>query len=158
MKIRAYPYTTVKDILRENQYWISIQDLGYDYLYRDINLHKNKIVLKFDDITPYHVKVNLIHQFYKNALEKRPPVYFDEKMAKKIHDFADSIANKTNELYIHCWAGMSRSQGIGSCLNVYFNLYKEKNIEDFKYNIETNQARCLVNPHVTRILNNELFK
>lgn len=139
--------------------WISIRDIGYEYLYKDLDNHSiNILTLFFDDLTKYQIKYNLVHPIYKESLTIREPLYFNRNHAQQIIDFSNDVFNYNEELNIHCYAGRSRSQAIGYVLNNYFNLFVKKNIDDYLFNLNRSLQRFMPNSDVLKILNEEIFK
>jgi len=113
------------------------------------------LFLKFDDIT---------EDGLKRCKESSNPKMrcaefrlFNDGDAKKILAFAQKTLNDKKNLYVHCTAGVSRSGAIGLFLNRYTNKILEDNQEDFQYNENLNFTRIIPNPHVSRILNNEIL-
>lgn len=49
------------------------------------------------------------------------PILFDKEDAKKVLDFLDKIRKENVELYIHCYAGFSRSAAVGTFANNYLH-------------------------------------
>ena len=160
MKINIFSCLAARDRIkmdpRYRKNWISIRDVGYEYVYEDLDrLCKNVLILKFDDITRFNAERELLHTFYKETEKTRDLIFFDEDMADKIVSFAKSI--KDGWINIHCWAGLSRSQAVGFCLNTYFNLYKENNKEDYERNLKNSVNKFLGNYDVIRILTKRLY-
>ena len=132
MKINVFSYKDaeaqfiINESYRNN--WISIRDIGYESLYAKMDeLCTNVKIVKFDDVTNFQLKHDLIHAFYKREFKNREPILFDNKMARDIINFTNQF-NKNDMINIHCWAGKTRSQAIGYCLNQYYNLlYLNKN-------------------------------
>lgn len=161
MDINIFSYKEAREkFLEDSSYrrknWISIRDIGYDYVYWEMDkLCENVLILKFDDVTHFNAERGYIHQVYKDAQKERDLVFFDEDMADKIVSFAKSI--KDGWINIHCWAGLSRSQAVGFCLNTYFNLYKENNKEAYERNLKNSIGKFLGNYDVIRILTERLY-
>lgn len=153
MKIRVF---SLRDAMFESLNggnWISIRDFGRDELYNIIDTQADNILkLTFDDVDPYRVKHNMNHPFYVEEYKKRSPIYFNESMARSIIDFVDNLNGE--DLNIHCWAGLSRSQAIGYAINIFYNGYSERN-NDFISNIPN---FSMVNPFVFNIMMNMLAK
>ena len=150
-----------KKFTEDNPYcrknWISIRDIGYDHIYEDMDrLCENVLVLKFDDVTRFNAERGYIHQVYKDAQQNRGLVFFDEEMADRIIKFAKSI--KDGWINIHCWAGLSRSQAVGYCLNTYFNLYKEDLPIAYTCNLNHSIDKFLGNYDVIRILTKRVYR
>jgi predicted protein tyrosine phosphatase len=138
--------------------WISVRDLGYEHLYKDIDENVNNILkITFDDLTKYQIKNDLIHPVYKDVVGSREILYFCEEHAKQIIKFSDKVFNNNGELNIHCYAGRSRSQAIGHVLNSYYNLYKEKNENDYVLNLKNSIKKFMPNHDVLSILSNQIF-
>lgn len=124
-----------KDNPNDNTPVISINDIGYMSPVPDN--HDNVLRLWFDDVTPYLIKHNLIHPYYLKEAQKRSLVLFDDAMAKDVREFVYTIASgyfgNEMSLYVHCYAGVSRSTAIalgihtwapevfGRCVGVDFN-------------------------------------
>lgn len=87
---------------------ISISDIGYGSPVPED--HPCALRLYFDDITPFLVSNDLAHPYYKEIQKHRDLVYFDDTMAKKVYDFIKAC--KCDDLYLHCYAGVSRSASI----------------------------------------------
>ena len=83
-------------------------------------------------------------------------ILFDNKMARDIINFTNQF-NKNDMINIHCWAGKSRSQAIGYCLNQYYNLFMDNNEEDFIRNLNQSINRFNGNHDVIKVMNQELF-
>lgn len=160
MVINVYSYNEAKNnFLEHPKNWISIRDFGYSNIYEEIDAKcKNILELYFDDVTNQDIKSGALHPFYQRAYMTRGLVCFSEEMAEKIVDFAEKVYNKEEELNVHCWAGKSRSQAIGHCLNIYYNLFKETNKEDYCKNIFRNNGKFNGNYDVIRIMNQILYK
>lgn len=160
MKINIKSYkSALEDLSDHKRNWISIRDLGYSNIYNELDsVAENILELYFDDVTSHDVKCETLHPFYKLAYMKRGLVCFDEDMAKKIISFANGVFERGEELNIHCWAGRSRSQAIGYCLNIYFNLFKSKNEEDYLRNVNNSIDKFIGNYDVIRIISQELYK
>lgn len=148
MKIKIYSLNDANKVNGGN--WISIRDKGFEEFYKHIDETADDVlVLTFDDIHPYHVKHDMIHDFYKNAISKREPIYFNEDMANDIYDF---VKNK-DSINIHCFAGISRSQAVGHIINIFFNALPGNKV-DF---INSIQKFSVMNPLVLNIMEN-VFK
>lgn len=93
---------------QEPHAWISINDPN-SYTELPINhCTEDVLTLYFDDLESV--------KGWELDLKKREPILFDEKMSKQVFDFFQN--NKTTEnLLIHCHAGISRSAGVGSFLS-----------------------------------------
>lgn len=138
--------------------WISVRDLGYEHLYKYVDENASNILkITFDDITKYQVQNNLIHPVYKDIVSTRDFLYFCEEHAKQIINFSNNVFNNNEELNIHCYAGRSRSQAIGHVLNNYYNLYKEKNENDYIINFKNSIRKFMPNHDVLNILSNQIF-
>lgn len=137
--------------------WLSIRDIGYEDLYADLDYEcENILVLRFDDVTRFDAERGLLHPFYKEVRKERELVFFNADMADQIISFTKSI--KEGPLNIHCWAGVSRSQAIGFCLNTYFNLYLKQNQTDYTTNLMNSIRTFKGNPDVIRILTRRLHE
>lgn len=160
MKINVKSYNSaLEDLSEHNKNWISIRDLGYSNIYNELDkFAENILELYFDDVTTQDIKSDSLHPFYKKAYMYRGLVCFDEDMARKIISFSNDVFERGEELNIHCWAGRSRSQAIGYCLNIYFNLFKSKNEEDYLRNINNSIDKFIGNYDVIRIITKELYK
>lgn len=164
MLINVYSYKDAEKQIISNKNqdirknWISIQDLGFEHLYNVIDKYcKNVLVIKFDDVTDFNIYHQLLHPFYYKLQDKRELINFNDDMAKKIIGFANKVYDNNEILNIHCWAGKSRSQAIGHCLNQYYNLYIENNEEDFVENIENSNDNFIGNYDVIRIMEKNLY-
>lgn len=160
MIINIYSYEeAVKSLSNHKKNWISIRDLGYSNIYNELDKYAENILeIYFDDVTDQNIKTNTLHPFYQRAYMKRGLVCFDEEMAKKIIKFSEDVYNNGEELNIHCWAGRSRSQAIGYCLNFYYNYFLKVNNSDFLYNLNNSIDKFIGNYDVTRVLTKELYK
>ena len=163
MRINIFSYKNAQELILKDEIfrknWISIRDVGFEYLYEDIDKYcKNVLELKFDDVTMFNIEHDLLHPFYVKVKEKRELVLFNEKLAQQVIDFSSDIFYKNEELNIHCWAGKSRSQGLGFVLNQYFNLYLTKNLNDYKDNLNNNIDNFLGNFDVIRLMTKQLYK
>lgn len=160
MIINVFSYENAIANLDEHpENWISIRDYGYSHVYKELDEYGSNILeVYFDDVTEYNIKCDTLHPFYKRAYMRRGLVCFNEEMAKSIIDFADDIYKKDEELNIHCWAGKSRSQAVGYCLNQYYNLYLSRNKNDFLKNIDNNMDMFLGNYDVIRTMTDVLYK
>ena len=161
MKINIFSYENAKQKFMENELyrknWISIRDIGFESLYQPMDdMCENIHIVKFDDVTNFQLKHDLVHAFYKREFTKRQPVLFDNKMARDIITFTNQF-NKNDMINIHCWAGKSRSQAIGYCLNQYYNLFMDNNEEDFIRNLNQSINRFNGNHDVIKVMNQELF-
>jgi predicted protein tyrosine phosphatase len=137
---------------------ISIRDKGYDSLYTGLdNKWEHILPLEFDDVTKYHDSLDLLHPFHNNVKKTRELIFFNESMAKEIVSFAEKIKKYNLPLHIHCFAGKSRSQAVGHCLNTYFNLFLEKNLPHFQRNIIENNSRFMGNHDVIKVMNDVLY-
>lgn len=138
--------------------WISIRDYGYEHLYNDIDENAlNVLQITFDDITKYQIKNDLIHPIYRDVINSRDLIFFNEEHALKIINFSNHVFNLNEELNIHCYAGQSRSQAIGHVLNNFFNLYKEKNEVDYIKNMASSIKKFMPNHDVLKILSDQIF-
>ena len=115
------------------------------------------MIINFDDVTKFNEHHHLMHPFYETLATKRDLIHFNNEMAEKIIEFAYDINNKNEELNIHCWAGKSRSQAVGYCLNQYFNLYLNNNKIDFIMNIENSMDKFIGNYDVIKIMEKTLY-
>lgn len=161
MIINIVPYKQAEMLILNEIYpknWISIRDVGYEHLYKNIDdFGKNVLKIEFDDITYYDETHNLLHPFYARAKQKRQLIHFGIVHALNIIEFAEKIFESDEELNIHCWAGMSRSQAVGYALNTYFNLYKTQNYKDFTRNVLKFNDRFKANPDVLKYMNMCLY-
>ncbi|MBR4315617.1 MAG: hypothetical protein IKP65_01410 [Alphaproteobacteria bacterium] len=163
MIINVYSYKDAENqvLINKNKRknWISIRDLGYEHLYSKFDelCKKNILIINFDDVTKFNEHHHLMHPFYETLATKRNLIHFNNEMAEKIIEFAYDINNKNEELNIHCWAGKSRSQAIGYCLNQYFNLYLNNNKIDFIMNIENSMDKFIGNYDVIKIMEKTLY-
>lgn len=160
MKINIYSYKNAAKNLKEHKKnWISVRDLGYSNIYEELDDYaENVLELYFDDVTDHDIHTNTLHPFYQRAYLRRGLVCFTEDHARQIISFSNNVYNRKEELNIHCWAGRSRSQAIGYCLNNYYNLFVECNKEDYLYNLNNSIDRFIGNYDVIRILTKELNK
>lgn len=161
MKINIFSYNNAESFFTKNESyrknWISIRDIGFEYLYKKMDeLCENIHIIKFDDVTEFNIKHDLLHPFYKRELKKRDLITFNSKMARDIINFTNKLNNK-DILNIHCWAGKSRSQAIGYCLNQYYNLFLDNNEEDFIRNMQYSVNDFVGNYDVIKIMNKELY-
>lgn len=162
MEINVFSYLDAEKQFVENpkyqKNWISIRDIGYERIYEPMDKYcKNILILQFDDITQYNIKHGLIHPFYKREMKKRELIYFNENIARQIIKFTNSVYRKNESLNIHCWAGKSRSQAIGFCLNQYYNMFCENNEEDYISNLTNSIGNFNGNYDVVRILTKEIY-
>lgn len=149
MKINVYSLDKAEQIANGGN-WISIRDIGFEHLYKAIDENADNILkLYFDDVSPYSVSHGMIYPFYEEQFKKRCPVYFDDGMASDIYEWALG----KDEINIHCFAGISRSQSIAHVINVFFNCLCGKE-DDFIRNIPD---FSMVNPYVFNIMMN-VFK
>jgi len=160
MKINVFSYKDAEQKIELNESyrrnWISIRDIGFESIYKKLDeLCENVLIIKFDDVTEFNVKHNLIHPFYERELKNRQLVYFNSEMAREIINFSNKLQNDT--INIHCWAGKSRSQAIAYCLNQYYNLFLENNEEDFIHNLQNSVNNFMGNYDVIKVMNKELF-
>lgn len=82
----------------------------------------------------------------------RPDVILmNEYDAKKIKTFMEYI-DQTKSLYIHCTAGISRSQAVGYVLNLIFNKLNYSNIDDYEQFEQINKHKRRMNCHVKNML------
>lgn len=163
MIINVFSYHQAESLIKENeQYrknWISIRDLGYSKLYEVLDDKcKNVLELYFDDVTEYSIKHHMLHPFYLEEYMKRGLICFNEDYAYQIINFANKVYEKNEELNIHCWAGKSRSQAVGHCLNNYYNLFLKRNKHDFLLNEKNNSSKFMGNYDVMRILDKVLYE
>lgn len=114
--------------------------------------------LYFDNVNDHNIHTNTLHPFYQREYLRRGLVCFTEDHARQIISFSNNVYNRKEELNIHCWAGRSRSQAIGYCLNNYYNLFLNPNKEDYLYNLNNSIDRFIGNYDVIRILTKELNK
>lgn len=163
MKINIFPYTKAEKLVQENskyrKNWISIRDIGFQNYYKNLDKYgENVLKLRFDDVTDFNIYHKLLHPFYEEQQKKRDLILFDENMARQIISFATNVYDKNETLNIHCWAGKSRSQAIGFCLNQYFNLFWENNEEDYIRNLQYSMPNFNGNFDVIKILTEELYQ
>lgn len=93
-------------------HWISISD---DYDESPLPDNRNILKVYFDDaVTQDHPDMDL----------------FDNNDAKRIITFVQHLP--PTPLYVHCYAGVSRSGAVGKVLNIYLNLMLRPNPADFK--------------------------
>ena len=99
---------------------------------------------EYPPFTKEHLKNNRILVLYFHDWwipNDKTVVYFNENMARKIHNFIDD--NNVKKLIVHCTAGFSRSAAVGFVLNEYYNKIKEENINDYNtYNNNYKQSTC----------------
>ena len=158
MKIYIYSYREVQRLWDKGRNWISIRDIGYDELYKELDKEgKNILKLYFDDITEFNKEHNLLHPFYNKQAEKRELRGFTTDIAERIKRFTDEVYMRGQDIQIHCWAGISRSQAIGAELNIYYNLFLQNNEEDFIINLRRNNGRYCGNYDVSRIMKESLY-
>jgi predicted protein tyrosine phosphatase len=153
MIINVYSLKNAIDIIEtNNKNWISIRDANFNHIYKPIDDYANNLLtLTFDDVTHYHEKNNMLHPFYTKL--KRDLIHFDYSMAEQIKEFSDIIFNNNESINIHCYAGQSRSQAIGTFLNNYYNLFLDNNVDDYLINIKNNvHDKFMPNFDVTKIL------
>lgn len=154
MEIKVYPKKQLKhfwysdrDYFRnKNRYFISIAGLadGCEFPCPFLAEDSERVLhLLFDDITEQH--------FINNPYDMSA-ILFNKDMAKKIHNFIDTIPQNA-EIVVNCAAGISRSGAVGYVLNQWFNA---NNDEDFKMFFVIN-SQIQPNPTVKRILQYEIF-
>jgi predicted protein tyrosine phosphatase len=98
-----------------------------------LSLHwKHIISLFFSDIDPMNPRFD--------GMKLDETKLFNDKMALQILDFVDSLPPDVEKIIIHCYAGISRSQGVAKFLCEFFNLEFDKEYED------------VYNPHVYKKL------
>lgn len=161
MKINVFSYKDAEaQFINNESYrnnWISIRDIGYESLYTKMDeLCTNVKIVKFDDVTNFQLKHDLIHLFYKREFENREPIFFNSQMAREIIDFTNKL-NINDTINIHCWAGKSRSQAVAFCLNQYYNLFMNNNEEHYIRNIQQSINRFNGNSDVIKIMSKELY-
>lgn len=122
---------------------INIRD--HDDNYPLINNKSTVLRLIFDDVT----------DFDRNSKESFKYIFFDKNHANQILDFINQM-DKSKDLYVNCYAGISRSGAVGDCLNQYFNVYLENNNIDKEF-FKTQNRQIQPNSLVKRILSNTLF-
>lgn len=69
---------------------ISIRDQYYKYKLK----HKQILKIKFDDVTPYTIKHNLIHPFYQKEFLHRKPILFNRKKLSKLFNSQNKSETK----------------------------------------------------------------
>jgi predicted protein tyrosine phosphatase len=91
--------------------WISITGTNCSpaYPYKNENC-VGILELKFDDI--------LIPMVGPNGLKYK---LFTEQQAKDIVDFVDKHRENVEIICVHCYAGISRSAGVGAAISLYLN-------------------------------------
>lgn len=100
--------------IQESHAWISINDPQSNTELPINHFTEDVLTLNFDDLESGKAWEMEIKNW--STLFKREPILFDEKMAKQVFDFFQK--NKTTDnLLIHCHAGISRSAGVGSFLS-----------------------------------------
>lgn len=148
----------ISNDIKYQKNWISIRDNDFPELYNKFDICKNVCIVKFDDVTYYSEKHNLLHYFFDDVRKHRNLIHFNEEHAKKIIKFSTDVFNKNEDLNIHCFAGRSRSQAVGYVLNQYFNLYLMHNPDDYRLNIINNNEKFMANSDVIKVMNDVLFK
>lgn len=127
---------------------ISINDIGYDSPVPEG--HPNALRLWFDDVSPFFVKHDLHHPYYKEQAKERELVFFDDEMAKQVLDFLFDIHYKResnlftyckSNLFIHCYAGISRSVAIALFVRMVYGFVFGK-VHGVDYN------NCRMNTYV----------
>lgn len=107
---------------------ISIQDgKGFGFTFNKTDKCKDVLTLYFDDLDTVRgtFKTGQIDQkkfspeeFEKLASERYH--LFSEEDAKKIVDFVEKYKDTVDELWIHCYAGISRSQAVAAAISKYY--------------------------------------
>ena len=64
--------------------------------------------------------VSVLHLFFDDVCSNEPNC-MNESDAEKIAEFAKNIADKVDQIIVHCEAGVSRSAGVAAALMKYFN-------------------------------------
>ena len=150
MKIIVAPRSYIINKITDNHNWVVGKWIISIFSHEDFSPLPDRysiLKLEFDDVT----------ELDKGENEKL--VFFNQNHAVKIHDFIKDIANcanHSNELYVHCDAGISRSGAVGYMLNEWFNKYIETNSEDNKFFLQKN-PHIMPNPLVVKILKQEFF-
>lgn len=108
----------------------------------------NILKLQFDDLTEKDLR-------YEGKLGMEL-LFFNEDLAKQIHNFINEINDNGRVMYIHCDAGVSRSGAVGYILNEWFNKFLKLNRIDNEA-FTMNNPYIMPNPLVVRLLKNELF-
>jgi predicted protein tyrosine phosphatase len=161
MIINVFSLNQANEYLSKGMYiknWISVRDYGWEHLYEIVDKNaENVLPIVFDDITKYQYENDMIHPVYRNVVKDREIIYFNEEMANQILNFSLDIWKNDGMLNIHCYAGRSRSQAIGYILNNYFNLFKEKNENDYLFNVKNSLKKFMPNHDVLKILNEKIF-
>ena len=112
--------------------WISISD-GYDV--SSLPDGENVLKLNFDDVTT------------RDNFEME---LFNEDHAEQIIAFANRLS--IPQLFIHCYAGVSRSGAVSKVLNIYLNLILGVNHQHFTTFINKYDRVIRPNPLVERLL------
>lgn len=144
MKIKIHPRYVMKkilevnsDLLNQDNYLISIYDScgnrenAPEWCQPIVETTSDKFLgLCFDDVE------------YKINFTTKP---FDKGQAKQIYQFLSKInPEKTDTLYVHCAAGISRSGGVGIFCQEFFGLHYMDFIKE--------NRRILPNSLVVRLL------
>lgn len=100
--------------------------------------HPNALILAFDDIRPYDVKHAMEHPYYIQEAMKRDLIYFDDDMAWNVIRFLQKqIFKGSEDVIIHCYAGVSRSAAIALFIDAYCPAFGEVsgvNLDDCRAN------------------------
>lgn len=99
---------------------ISIQDsAGFGFRFVPERKCKDVLTLKFDDIDTVRKTFRSAENGYEQV--KDTGVLFDSVMAEQIVDFVDKNKDEVDEIWIHCYAGVSRSMAVAAALSKFFN-------------------------------------
>lgn len=141
MKVITYSRTQAEheQYTGSEKVWISINDEDYD---SPIKRFDKLLIQKYDDVAPFHVEIEALHPYYRQAFKKREPVYFDERMADDVISIGLHCAITMQDVHIHCFAGKSRSVATAQALNEIFNLYYLDNRESYRENMERITRSC----------------
>lgn len=119
---------------------ISLNDIGYDSPVPDN--HPRALRLWFDDVSPFLVKHDLHHQYYKECEKQRSLVLFDDCMAELVSEFLYGLLmDSEKDLLVHCHAGVSRSVAVA----VYAHLLYGYTLGDLQ---GVNYEDCRMNSYV----------
>lgn len=114
------------NVASQNFSVISITGSGADEIHHFSQDHQNVLNLEFDDVSKEEAEGIVL--FGEN---RNPIIVFDEEHAKKIFDFLEKN-NKTEQLLVHCAAGISRSGAVGTVASDYMDLLNDtKSYEGF---------------------------
>ena len=99
--------------------FISINDVGCKSPVTDEGT--NLLILHFSDIEQgFNIQTGSNH------------ILFSQKNAVDIVTFAKENLDKSI-VFVHCYAGESRSGAVGKFLNIYFNIFMDKNKKDYEW-------------------------